>query len=156
MGMLQNFAYCRIGWDLTSKLCCRNGWIGLLTSTLLQFMTCIKRKTLVSPATSLDIILRWFPISSQNCIPNPTQMHSMDLVPNEGLGTRWNINTFPVLLEINGIMMNLDWNISHKKQEISILTIKKQSKVNPSSTSHKESLGRKDKTENKGTKKKTK
>jgi hypothetical protein len=74
----------------------------------------------------------------------------------EGLGIRWNINTFPLLLEINGIMMNLDWNISHKKQEISILTIKKQSKVNSSSTSHKESQGRKDKTENKGTKKKTK
>jgi hypothetical protein len=43
------------------------------------------------------------------------------------------------------------WNISHKNCEISILMIKKrQSKVNTSSTSHREFQRRKDKTENKG------
>jgi hypothetical protein len=42
-------------------------------------------------------------------------------------------------------------NISHKNQEISILIIKKmQSKVNTSSTSHREFQRRKDKTENQG------
>jgi hypothetical protein len=42
-------------------------------------------------------------------------------------------------------------NISHKNQEISILVIKKmQSKVNTSSTSHREFQRRKDKTENQG------
>jgi hypothetical protein len=42
-------------------------------------------------------------------------------------------------------------NISHTNQEISILMIKRrQRKVNTSSTSHRESQRRKEKTENKG------
>jgi hypothetical protein len=42
-------------------------------------------------------------------------------------------------------------NISHRNQEISILMIKRrQSKVNTSSSSHRESQRRKEKTENKG------
>jgi hypothetical protein len=46
-------------------------------------------------------------------------------------------------------------SISHKNQEISIPTFKKrQSKVNTSSTSHREFHRRKDKTENKGPKNK--
>ncbi len=46
---------------------------------------------------------------------------------------------------------NKAMNISHMNQEISILMIKRrQSKVNTSSTSHRESQRRKEKTENKG------
>jgi hypothetical protein len=50
----------------------------------------------------------------------------------------------------------LPTNISHKNQEISLLTIKKmQSEVNISLTSQREFQRRKDKTENKGLRNKT-
>jgi hypothetical protein len=52
---------------------------------------------------------------------------------------------------------DLDSNISHKNQEISILTIKKnQSKLNTSSTSHRRFQRRKDKTESEGPRNKNK